>query len=153
MSSEEEDILNKMDALLKRHQPVAPAVVEIPTLTEVVAAPEADATLIPTLTEIVQESPAAAVEAIPEPFETKIIPQRPQLESAQHEDLSKSIAALVNDWLERNMPDKLDQLDAHIQELVSETVAQEMLLHMDSLSKDLVKLVQEEVRKASARTQ
>jgi hypothetical protein len=153
MSSEEEDILNKMDALLKRHQPVAPAVVEIPTLTEVVAAPEADATLIPTLTEIVQESPAAAIEAIPEPFETKTIPQQPQLEPAQHEDLSKSIAALVNDWLERNMPDKLDQLDAHIQELVSETVAQEMLLHMDSLSKDLVKLVQEEVRKASARTQ
>ncbi len=144
MSSEEEDILNKMDALLKRHQPAASAVVEIPTLTEVVAAPEADATLIPTLTEIVQELPAAAVEAIP---------QQAQQEPAQHEDLSKSIAALVNDWLERNMPDKLDQLDAHIQELVSETVAQEMLLHMDSLSKDLVKLVQEEVRKASARTQ
>lgn len=114
MSSEEEDILRKMDALLKRHQPLAPAVVDIPTLTEVVVPPQANPASIPILTEIVQPPPVALTESIPAPAEPETSLPQPALEAVRHDDVSKAIATLVNDWLDHNMPAKLDQLTDYI---------------------------------------
>lgn len=145
MSSEEEDILSKMDALLKRHQPSAPAVVEIPTLTEVVVPPEANPAPIPILTEIVQTPPDAVAESIPAPAEPESILPQTAREAVQHDDVSKAIAILVNDWLERNMPAKLDQLTSHIEQLVRESVARELQTHLESLAEDYAKLVRNPV--------
>lgn len=137
MSSEEEDILGKMDALLKRHQPSEPAVVEIPTLTEVLVPPEANPAQIPVLTEIVQ-APLS-------PAETETASPQPALETTPRDDVSKAIAILVNDWLDRNMPAKLDQLTDHIEQMVHETVAKELQTHLESLAEDYAKMVRNPV--------
>lgn len=142
MSSEEEDILSKMDALLKRHQPSEPAVVEIPTLTEVVVPPESNNPApIPILTEIVQATPAVITESVPEPAEPEITSPQPAPETVQHDDVSKAIATLVNDWLDRNMPAKLDQLTGYIEQMVHETVAKELQTHLESLAEDYAKML------------
>lgn len=150
MSSEEEDILSKMDALLKRHQPSAPAAVEIPTLTEVVVPPEANPAPIPILTEIVQAPSAAVMESIPAPAEAETTSTQPALETVQHDDVSKAIATLVNEWLERNMPAKLDQLTNYIEQLVHETVAKELQTHLESLAEDYAKMVRNPVSDKAA---
>lgn len=142
MSSEEEDILSKMDALLKRHQPSEPVVTEIPTLTEVVVPPETNPVPIPILTEIVQAPPAAVTET---PAEAETTSPQPALETVQNDDVSKAIATLVNDWLDRNMPAKLDQLTDYIEQLVHETVAQELQTHLESLAEDYAKMVRNPV--------
>lgn len=139
MSSEEEDILSKMDALLKRHQPSEPAVVEIPVLTEVVVPPDANPAPIPVLTEIVQA--AAESENAPVPAEPEITPPQPTLETVPRDDVSKAIAILVNDWLDRNMPAKLDQLTDYIEQMVHETVAKELQTHLESLAEDYAKML------------
>jgi len=140
MSTEEGDILGKMDALLKRHQPSEPAIIEIPTLTEVVAPPESTAALIPVLTEIVQTPSAAATENIPAPTEPEATSPQPVSELGS-DDVSKAIATLVNDWLDRNMPAKLDQLTDYIEQMVHETVAKELQTHLESLAEDYAKML------------
>lgn len=150
MSTEEEDILSKMDALLKRHQPSAPAAVEIPTLTEVVVLPEANPAPIPILTEIVQVPPAAVTESMPAPAEPESVLPQPALEAVRHDDVSKAIATLVNDWLERNMPAKLDQLTNYIEQLVHETVAKELQTHLESLAEDYAKMARNQVSDKAA---
>jgi len=50
-----EDVLNKLDALMKRHQPAAEP--DIPVLTDIVALPEIDLDAIPMLTEEVEQAP------------------------------------------------------------------------------------------------
>lgn len=141
MSSEEEDILSKMDALLKRHQPAEPAVVEIPVLTEVVVPPEANPAPIPVLTEIVQAPAAAVAESVPAPVEPEITSPQPAPETVPRDDVSKAIATLVNDWLDRNMPAKLDQLTDYIEQMVHETVAKELQIHLESLAEDYAKML------------
>lgn len=146
--NEEADILSKMDALLKRHQPAPSAAGEVPTLTEVVTPPEIEPAPIPVLTEIVDTSPAPPQPAAAQAVEPPPLPP----DSIPPEMLEPALTILVNDWLDRNMPAKLDKLDAYTEELVRETVTQELQKHMDSLAADLAKMVREEMRKASAST-
>jgi hypothetical protein len=134
--SEEDDILGKMDALLKRHQPATPADGEIPVLTEVVVATRNEAAPIPVLTEIVSPHPANPLEASPPEAGTA----QPREESLPSGDLIQQLAPLLNDWLERNLPGRLDALTAHIELRVREVVAQELQKHLDTLSEDYARL-------------
>ena len=150
--SEEEDILIKMDALLKRHQPAAPAGSNVPTLTEVVTPPQIETAPIPVLTEIVDQPPLAQ-ECAPTPHTVAAEPlAAPSNQPMSPEDMELVISSLVNDWLDRNISAKLDKLDAYAEELVRETVAAELQKHMDSLAADLAKRVRAEIRAASAST-
>jgi hypothetical protein len=67
MSEAGDDVLGKLDALMKRHQPASEA--DIPVLTDVVAPSELDLDAIPMLTEEVGAEPAeerAVVEELPD---------------------------------------------------------------------------------------
>jgi hypothetical protein len=70
MSNSDENVLDKLDALMKRHQPAADT--DVPVLTDVVAPPEIDLDAIPMLTEEV------AAESTPAPTE---VPQLRELEA------------------------------------------------------------------------
>ena len=55
----DEDVLGKLDALMKRHQPASNA--DFPVLTDIVDAPELDLDAIPMLTEEVEHLPEPSV--------------------------------------------------------------------------------------------
>jgi hypothetical protein len=82
-----EDVLDKLDALLKRHQPAADA--DIPVLTDIVAPPDIDLEAIPLLTEEISPpaEPAAPVQAEP-------LPPLPELEPLDFE-LPEEAAVIV----------------------------------------------------------
>jgi len=71
-----EDVLDKLDALMKRHQP--PADADIPVLTDIVAPPEIDLDAIPLLTEEVAPAEAALA--------AEPLPTLPELEALEFEE-------------------------------------------------------------------
>ncbi len=73
MSEPREDVLNKLDALLKKHAPTEP---DIPVLTDLVEQPRVDLDLIPVLTEEID----IGVAATPHPGVDLVAPEEaPQL--------------------------------------------------------------------------
>jgi hypothetical protein len=68
MSEPREDVLNKLDALLKKHTPTEP---DIPVLTDLVEQPRVDLDLIPVLTEEIE----LGVAATPHPAVDLVAPE------------------------------------------------------------------------------
>lgn len=87
-----EDVLDKLDALMKRHQP--PADADIPVLTDLVAPPAVDLDAIPLLTEEIPSEETTGEEAatmetsVEEPF-----PALPELEALEYEAPPAAVTA------------------------------------------------------------
>jgi hypothetical protein len=144
----EEDLLGKVDALLRRHQPAPAAASEIPTLSQVVGTEKVDIPPVPVLTEIVQTAPEIHPEAVPEPSVSPepadLQPAAPEVEPDEdleqiNAELEQIIAPLLKNWLESALPGKLDQLKPLLRQMVRECVAEELQKQMDRLEQDFAR--------------
>ena len=137
MSAAHDDVLAKMDALLKKHHDgltQAPGVDKLPVLTEIV---EDEAELIPVLTEVVEI--AAEAEPVEEhPTEEMSHAVAPD---ALHEHLDPHALALLEQQIsthiiaamDKSLAVMLDQFGAHLESLVRETVARELQTQLPEL--------------------
>ena len=94
--SEEEDLLSKVDALLKRHQPAAPVPTEIPMLNDVVTEPGRSAASpidIPILTSIVESALISAPDAPPASITITEEAELPSVETHQPSAETKSVSS------------------------------------------------------------
>jgi hypothetical protein len=146
-------LLDKMDALLKKHQGAAetpppakaepPAVAEpnappplpedawLPVLTDVVAMGEPDATAIPAATPVAE----AIEEAAPPPPAATVDPEvligqiMGELEPRLSSLLRDRLAVEVRNSLDDSLASLLAQLDVHIREIVREAVNEQLGNH------------------------
>lgn len=143
--SAHDDVLAKMDALLKRHHdrlekaPVVPPAMDFPVLTEVVPAEEE---IIPVLTEVVEEKaerhefPFLLLEDAnePPPPEAPADDNTPSLSSQSLENLDRQVQEILDQRLsahlvsvmDRAMSSMLEQFAAQLESVVREAVAQEL---------------------------
>lgn len=136
MSAAHDDVLAKMDALLKKHHDgltQAPGVDRLPVLTEIV---EDEAELIPVLTEVVE------IAAEPEPVEEQHTAAVPAMApDALHEHLDPHALALLEQQIsthiiaamDKSLAVMLDQFGTHLESLVRETVARELQTQLPEL--------------------
>lgn len=137
MSAAHDDVLAKMDALLKKHHDgltQAPGVDKLPVLTEVV---EDEPELIPVLTEVVE------IVAEPAPIEEYQAADAPHAVTpdAPHEILDPHALALLEQQIsahivaamDKSLAVMLDQFGAHLESLVRETVARELQTQLPEL--------------------
>jgi hypothetical protein len=140
-----DDVLAKMDALLKRHHdrlektPAAPPAMDFPVLTEVVSVEEE---VIPVLTEVVEEKaemnefPFLLLEDVNEqpPSNTSTEDASAKLSAQSLERLDRQIQEILDQHfsthivpaLDRAMSTMLDQFAAQLESVVREAVAQEL---------------------------
>lgn len=140
-----DDVLAKMDALLKRHHdrlekaPVAPPQADFPVLTEVV---EAEEEIIPVLTEVVEEKteanefPFLLLEDADEKLATETVAEEasPKLSSQSLENLDRQIQEILDQRLashivpalDRAMSSMLEQFSTQLESVVREAVAEEL---------------------------
>lgn len=90
-----ENVLDKLDALIKRHQPAAET--DVPVLTDVVAPPEIDLDAIPMLTEEVADGPAPALAETPLPELEALDFAPPDSAVSEHESAKAEPPALEFD--------------------------------------------------------
>lgn len=143
--SAHDDVLAKMDALLKRHHdrlekaPVTPPAMDFPLLTEVVPVEEE---VIPVLTEVVEEKaemnefPFLLLEDVNEQQspETSADDSTLKLSSQSLEGLDRQIQEILDQRLsahivsamDRAMSTMLDQFAMQLESVVREAVAQEL---------------------------
>ena len=81
MSEPREDVLNKLDALLKKHTPTEP---DIPVLTDLVEQPRVDLDLIPVLTEEIDIGATAMPLPVVDLLAQETAPQAPHTPLAEH---------------------------------------------------------------------
>lgn len=141
-----DDVIAKMDALLKKHQDAltpAPVVVDFPLLTEVV---EETMETIPLLTEVV-ESDAAVAGAVPERNEPMETPALKAVSPDGSEEILARLELQVRETLEQRLPfhiveavDKalpvvLEEFSMQLENLVRDAVARELDRRLPELLK------------------
>lgn len=122
------DVLAKMDALLKKHQgPFArpPAPKGVPVLTEIIPQPEDD---IPLLTEVV-EKPAQL------PAFTPLRPAKEALEQQIENILAGQLEPRIKAAIDQALDAMLDQFAVHVEQLVREAVAEELKKQLSALTR------------------
>lgn len=140
-----EDVLAKMDALLKRHHdrleriPAEPPAMDFPVLTEVVQVEEE---IIPVLTEVVEEKaainefPFLLLEDVEEPQASETTADEPPLRLSSdalekldrqiQEILDQRLSAHIMSAMDQAVSTMLDQFSRQLESVVREAVAQEL---------------------------
>lgn len=127
MNAAQDDVLAKMDALLKKHHDGlahASCVADFPVLTEIVEEHEAD---IPLLTEVVEiefelETGTVKDDSASVLENSALDHLDPELRSALEQELSAHVIAA----LDQALAAMLDQFSGHLESMVRDAVAQEL---------------------------
>jgi chromosomal replication initiation ATPase DnaA len=134
MNAAHDDVLAKMDALLKKHHDGLahePSKVDFPVLTEVV---EEHETAIPVLTEVVAVESVVDVIATTDDSpsvlnDSALSHLDPQLRSLLEQQLSTHVIAA----LDQALAAMLDQFSEHLESMVRDAVAQELQQQLPEL--------------------
>ena len=144
MTAAHDDVLAKMDALLKKHHDglaPAPNVVDFPVLTEVV---EEQEEIIPLLTEVVADEAEMDSPAFDLFFEAKAPTPDTEppslggaalghLDQQTHTLLEQQLSANIVTEMDKALAPMLDKFAARLESLVRDAVAQELRLQLPEL--------------------